>query len=67
MKILFAILFFLVVMPKTTLAYLDPGSGSYLLQMILGIFLGGAYFFRSFFKGIKDKLVDLLKKVFKKK
>jgi len=54
-------------MPKITFAYLDPGSGSYLLQMVLGLFLGGAYFFRHFFKNLKDKAVALLRKVFKKK
>jgi hypothetical protein len=67
MKWIFSFLVFAFVMPKITLAYLDPGSGSYLLQLILGLFLGGAYFFRSFFKNIKDSVVDFVKKVFKKK
>ncbi|OGK31320.1 hypothetical protein A3F29_02050 [Candidatus Roizmanbacteria bacterium RIFCSPHIGHO2_12_FULL_33_9] len=67
MKILFVILFFVAVAPKNVFAYLDPGSGSYLLQMVLGLFLGGAYFFRHFFKNLKDKAVALLRKVFKKK
>jgi len=66
MKLIFAILFFVAVMPKIVFAYLDPGSGSYLLQLILGTLLGGAYFFRNFFKIIKDKVASFVKKVLKK-
>jgi hypothetical protein len=43
-------------------AYLDPGSGSYLLQILLAALLGSMFFFRSFWakilkffrKGSKD-------------
>lgn len=66
MKLILSLLFFVVVMPKIVWAYLDPGSGSYLLQMILGVLLGGVYFFRNSFKILKDKIASFVKKVFKK-
>ncbi|MFH1827328.1 MAG: hypothetical protein ABH812_02780 [bacterium] len=67
MKIIFALLFFVAMMPKSVHAYLDPGSGSYLLQMIFGMLLGGAYFFRNSLKNIKDKIISYFKKSRKKK
>lgn len=33
-----------IVMPKPVYAYLDPGSGSLLIQLLLGAVLGGIYF-----------------------
>ena len=66
MKLIFGMLVFVVVMPKIVWAYLDPGSGSYLLQMILGVVLGGVYFFRNSFKILKDKIASFVKKIFKK-
>lgn len=66
MKAIFAMLVFVAVMPKIVWAYLDPGSGSYLLQMILGVVLGGVYFFRNSLKILKDKIASFVKKVFKK-
>lgn len=37
-----------------TLAYLDPGAGSILIQVVVGAMCGMAYFLRSGFKPIKD-------------
>ena len=31
-------------------AYLDPGSGSFLLQLLIAALLGGAFLFRSYLK-----------------
>lgn len=66
MKLILSLLFFVAVMPKIVWAYLDPGSGSYLLQMILGVVLGGVYFFRNSLKILKDKIASFVKKIFKK-
>ncbi len=35
------------------LLYIDPGSGSYLVQMIIGAVLGFAFFFKSIWLKIK--------------
>ncbi len=66
MKLIFGMLVFAAVMPKIVWAYLDPGSGSYLLQMILGVVFGGVYFFRNSLKILKDKIASFVKKIFKK-
>ena len=35
-------------------AYLDPGSGSFILQLILAAFLGGLFVLRSYWTKIID-------------
>ncbi len=35
------------------LLYIDPGSGSYILQMIIAAVLGVSFFFKSFWYNIK--------------
>lgn len=51
------------------LAYLDPGSGSYLIQLLIAALLGGAFvikafwrqivaFFARIFKGKKEETTD---------
>ena len=37
-----------------TFLYLDPGSGSYLLQVIIAAILGGLMFFKNFWIKIKS-------------
>lgn len=36
------------------LLYIDPGSGSYLLQMIIAAVLGVSFFFKNFWLTIKS-------------
>lgn len=36
------------------LLYIDPGSGSYLLQMIIAAILGGLFYFKSLWWKIKS-------------
>ncbi|MEP7144549.1 MAG: hypothetical protein ABI707_16810 [Ferruginibacter sp.] len=38
---------------KYTFLYIDPGSGSYLLQVIIAAVLGGLMFFKNFWIKIK--------------
>jgi len=40
-------------------AYLDPGTGSYVLQLVAASLLGGLFVFRTFWGRIKDFLVRL--------
>lgn len=42
---------------KYYLLYLDPGSGSYLLQAIIAAVLGGIMFFKNFWISIKSFFV----------
>jgi hypothetical protein len=37
----------------TTLIYIDPGSGSYLVQVIIGAVLGVLFYFKTFWFRIK--------------
>jgi len=52
-KILFLSLF-LLLNTKTAHAYLDPGSGSFLFQLIIGGLLSGAFVIKLYFKKIKS-------------
>ena len=36
------------------LLYVDPGSGSYLVQMIIAAILGAVFYFKNFFRGVKS-------------
>jgi len=39
---------------KKELAYLDPGTGSFLLQLLLATFLGGLFMIKTYWKRIKN-------------
>jgi hypothetical protein len=38
------------------LAYIDPGSGSFAIQIVIASVLGAAYTVKTFWKNIKQKL-----------
>lgn len=40
-------------------AYLDPGSGSFILQLILATLLGGFLILRSYWSKVKEFLVGI--------
>jgi len=63
MNIIFFILTLLLIQTNNAYAYLDPGSGSIILQVILFIFAGIGTFFAFF----KSKTKELFNKIFKKK
>ncbi len=46
-------LFLIIVVPSTAHAYIDPGTGSYLVQILIAIFAGGAFILRTFWANIK--------------
>jgi len=52
-NILFITFFFAFVVPTEVHAYLDPGAGSHLLQLILGLVLGALFSLKIFWKKIK--------------
>lgn len=49
--------------PGPVHAYIDPGAGSYLIQILIGTALGGAYLVKNFWKNI----IAFVKNLFKKK
>jgi len=53
--LIFGMMFFA---PIYAYAYLDPGAGSMILQMLLGGLAGVALFFRLFWKRIKLNLLN---------
>lgn len=44
-----------LLIPGTALAYLDPGTGSYLLQVALATLLGGLVTLRLYWKKLKNR------------
>jgi hypothetical protein len=41
-----------LVMPRRSLAYIDPGTGSYMLQMLIALAVGAAFALKLFWKRI---------------
>ena len=50
------ILAFLFIFPREVYAYIDPGSGSYLTQVILGFVFGGLFMIKLYWNKIKNVL-----------
>lgn len=48
-------------------AYLDPGTGSYILQMVLAGTLGGAYLFKGYIGKAVGNVKSVVSKVMGKK
>ncbi|MDH3216123.1 MAG: hypothetical protein OEN01_07520 [Candidatus Krumholzibacteria bacterium] len=65
MLILFAIVSYF--WPSEARAYLDPGTGSYVLQLVLAALLGVAFATKMFWLRIKTFLAGLLSKKPKEK
>jgi len=42
--------------------YLDPGSGSFLIQLLIAALLGGAFVIRSYW----EKIIEFFRRLFKK-
>lgn len=43
-------------------AYLDPGSGSYMMQVLLASLIGGLYILKVYFKRIVERIKGLIPK-----
>ena len=59
--LVFFILTFLM-FQKPAYAYLDPGSGSYILQMLAGGLLAASFAIKTFWKNIKSFFTNLFSK-----
>lgn len=51
--VLYVLLLGLFVFPSHAHAYLDPGTGSYVIQMVAAALFGGAFIFKTWWKEIK--------------
>ena len=54
------LLFFLTA--KSAHAYLDPGSGSFIIQIVIGAFLGGLVTAKIYYRKIKSTVLKILRK-----
>lgn len=54
-------LFFLM-FPQVSYAYLDPGTGSYIFQIILAAFIGAAFTIKIYWTKVKTFFVNLFSK-----
>lgn len=53
--------FFLFAEPSH--AYLDPGTGSYITQMAIGMIIGGGYLLKVYWKKVADKMRGILNRL----
>ncbi len=60
---LIILILFFILLSRPTHAYLDPGSGSFIIQMLIAAVLGGMVTVKVYFKKIKV----FFKKLFKQK
>jgi len=51
-----------VVFPSKVRAYLDPGTGSYVWQMLLAALVGGLFALKMYWQRIKAALANLFSK-----
>ncbi|PIR63516.1 MAG: hypothetical protein COU64_04115 [Candidatus Pacebacteria bacterium CG10_big_fil_rev_8_21_14_0_10_40_26] len=61
-ELIFLAIIYLFVLAKPAQAYLDPGIGSYITQLIIGFSVGGGYLIKVYFKQIASFFKDLMKK-----
>ena len=54
MNFLLLLILFLVVVPTPALAYLDPGTGSYLIQILVGGGLGLTFIIKQYWSTIRS-------------
>jgi len=53
----------ILIMPtRPAMAYLDPGTGSYVYQIIIGSALAGAYTVKVYWKAITTKVRQMMSK-----
>lgn len=60
--VVFLIALLWVFMPSSAYAYLDPGTGSYVVQVIVASVLGAGFFLKSSWKNISYKIGRIFSK-----
>lgn len=62
-KIIFVVLaVFYLALTREAYAYLDPGTGSYIIQLIIAALLGGLFALKIFWNKVKYFFVSLFSK-----
>jgi hypothetical protein len=54
--------FFTLVLPQGVYAYLDPGTGSLFVQVLIGAVLGSLYFIKTYWNRIAKFIISLFNK-----
>jgi hypothetical protein len=57
-----ALLLFALLLPSTAHAYLDPGTGSYVLQILIGTVLGGLFALGMFWRRVVASIARLFRR-----
>ena len=67
LDIVIFLMIFNVIAVKNTYAYIDPGSGSYLLQLVAAGLLSSIFIIKKFWRNIKELVSSLLRVISGKK
>ncbi len=62
---IYFVISFILLFPSDAYAYLDPGTGSYIMQLLIAFVLGGLFAIKLYWKKVKDlilKIFRLIKK-----
>jgi len=59
---LFLIVALQLILSQNAFAYLDPGTGSYIFQVVVAILIGGIFVIRTFWQKIKKFFSNLFSK-----
>lgn len=62
MKKVIYLLALVLIFPRKADAYLDPGTGSYLLQILAAGALATLFFFKSWWRRLKNLILKIFKK-----
>ncbi|MBI2315075.1 hypothetical protein HYU93_03410 [Candidatus Daviesbacteria bacterium] len=54
MKVIIYFGFLMLIFPQNAYAYLDPGTGSYLFQILMAGLLGSLFFIKSIIRKLKN-------------
>lgn len=62
----FSVMSFLECLPAVLHGYIDPGSGSYLVQVIVAALLGGLFAIKLFWNRIRIGCTNLFARIFRR-
>jgi len=65
LELIIAIMLFLFISPGQVKAYLDPGTGSYITQLVIGLILGVSYLTKVYWFKIKSSIKSLFEQTTK--